>query len=390
MFDNATHFVFTLTDTVGGIEVADWSVTSAELGLKPASPFSIHKRTLRGGRQEGSSTLTVKSGHFSVTLVPTRGMGIYKASIGSIGYGWASPVDEIVNPAYVNLTGRGGLGWLEGFNEMLARCGFEWTGHPVTDEPIRYSLHGRAANTPASRVIVAIERAAPHRITVAGLIKEKAFKQADFETWAILSLLPGETRVSLADTLTNLCDYDRPYEIIYHTNFGQPLLEQNARFVGALKRVAPMALNDKEPASAYSRYLGPTRDYDEVVYVCEALADAAGTTAVALINATGSLGVMMSYPVAELPCFSLWKNTDTLRQGYVTGLEPGSNYPYRRPLEDKAGRLKTVPAGGSVAFHIDIDFLGDARAVAAAEARVAAIMAGRTTVVEDQPVFQPK
>ena len=31
--------------------------------------------------------------------------------------------------------------------------------HPVTDEPIRYTLHGRAGSTPASQVVVAIERA---------------------------------------------------------------------------------------------------------------------------------------------------------------------------------------------------------------------------------------
>ena len=35
-----------------------------------------------------------------------------------------------VNPAFIELNGRGGLGWLEGFNEMVTRCGYEWVGHP--------------------------------------------------------------------------------------------------------------------------------------------------------------------------------------------------------------------------------------------------------------------
>ena len=39
-------FIFTLTDTAGGIELADWAVTSAELGLNDGTPFEIVKRTL--------------------------------------------------------------------------------------------------------------------------------------------------------------------------------------------------------------------------------------------------------------------------------------------------------------------------------------------------------
>ena len=36
--------------------------------------------------------------------------------------------DGPVNPAFVNLSGLGGLGWLDGFDELLARCGLalEW------------------------------------------------------------------------------------------------------------------------------------------------------------------------------------------------------------------------------------------------------------------------
>ena len=38
--------------------------------------------------------------------------------------GWDSPVKEVVNPAFINLESRNGLGWLEGFNEMMVRCGY--------------------------------------------------------------------------------------------------------------------------------------------------------------------------------------------------------------------------------------------------------------------------
>jgi len=47
---------------------------------------------------------------------------------------------------------RGGLGWLEGFNEMVTRCGYEWVGHPGIDKGVMLPLHGLAANIPASKV----------------------------------------------------------------------------------------------------------------------------------------------------------------------------------------------------------------------------------------------
>ena len=65
---------------------------------------------------------------------------------------------------------RGGLGWLEGFNEWMVRCGLESNGHPGTDKFINnvgdeatmeLTLHGKIQNTPASEVEVVVDREAP-------------------------------------------------------------------------------------------------------------------------------------------------------------------------------------------------------------------------------------
>lgn len=73
--------------------------------------------------------LIVDNGVMKITLVPTRGMGIKEVKGADVRLGWDSPVKEVVNPAFIDLESRGGLGWLDGFNEMLVRCGYEWTGH---------------------------------------------------------------------------------------------------------------------------------------------------------------------------------------------------------------------------------------------------------------------
>ena len=98
-----------------------------------ASPWSVTREILKGGKQEGVELLTLDNGKLKITVIPTRGMGILDVKMKGIRLGWNSPVKEVVHPSYVNLESRGGLGWLEGFNEWMVRCGLEFAGHPGTD-----------------------------------------------------------------------------------------------------------------------------------------------------------------------------------------------------------------------------------------------------------------
>ena len=380
-------FHYCLTDVDENKEVDTWEISSEKLGMSAASHFRIKKRTLRGGKQEGSTIIEVEAGDLFISVVPTRGMGLHKARYKGVDLGWSSPVDEIVHPAFIHLGERSGLGWLDGFNELMVRCGFEWSGHACADETQQYSLHGRSGNTPASKVTVTIEREAPHRICIKGLLKEKTFKFSDFEIWTSLTITPGQAGFSIADTLENRSDYDRNYQIIYHTNFGKPLLETGSRFVAPLKRIAPFNERAKLGIPAWETYLGPTKGFDEEVFACELHSDASGKTIAALINSSGDLGVAMRYVANDLPAFSLWKNTDTERQGYVTGLEPGTNYPYPRTVEKAHGRLKTIKAGETLSFAIDFQVMTSGQEVKNVVAEIVQISNGRSPVVETEPVF---
>lgn len=51
---------------------------------------------------------------------------------------------------------------------MMVRCGYEWTGHPVTADGQIYTLHGKAGNTPASLVEVEVADSAPYEIRIRG------------------------------------------------------------------------------------------------------------------------------------------------------------------------------------------------------------------------------
>jgi hypothetical protein len=380
---NAKEFI--LTDVEKGIAKGDWSISSQDLGVKEHK-FTIQNTVLKGGKQDGTELLTIASDNLTIKLIPTRGLGILSVDGDDIRLGWDSPVDEVVNPKYINLESRGGLGWLDGFNELMVRCGFEWTGHAVQADGMIYTLHGRAQNTPVSRLIVNVLDKAPYTITVRGLIKENTFKKSNLETWVSLSYVPGSKDFIVHDVVTNKSDYTRDYQIIYHSNYGTPILEEGARFVAPVKEISPFNDYAKKGLKTWQTYLGPTKDFDEMVFNVYPYADEQGQTQVMVTNQAGDKGAGISFNTNQLPVFSLWKNTDTLKQGYVTGLEPGTSFAYPVTIEREQKRVRQLEPGQSAEFTLVYSLLSDKKAVEQYEAQIKSIQGDKETKVVEQPI----
>jgi uncharacterized protein DUF4432 len=364
----------------------NWQITSQELGLKIDTPFSVSLRTLHGGRQEGVTVVDIDTGAMKISVVPTRGMNVFEAVAGNVRLGWDSPVSELVNPAFIDLKGRGGLGWLEGFNEMVVRCGYEWVGHPGLDQGVMLSLHGLAANIPASKVVLSIDEQPPYTIRLKGELKEQAFKQVNFIIKAELSTEAGARFFSLHDTLTNRGDYPKEYQALYHSNFGPPLLEPGARFSAPVQLVSPFNEKAVLDLGDWQTYRAPTRDYDENVFNVVPYGDERGNTLAVLHNSGGNLGISLGFNIQQLPMFSLWKNTDTLGQGYVTGLEPGTSFSYNRSYQRALHLVPTIGPKEERHFDMTYTFLADKAAVDEALQQVQSIQHSRPTEIRKTPL----
>jgi hypothetical protein len=364
----------------------DSKITSEQLGLSLEKPFCVTVRNLHGGRQEGVCIVEIDNGAMKISVVPTRGMNVLEAVSGGIRVGWDSPVNEVVNPAFIELNGRGGVGWLEGFNELVTRCGYEWVGHPGMDQGVMLPLHGLAANIPASKVVLSIDERPPYTIRLKGELKEQAFKKVNFIIETELRTEAGAQYFSLHDTLINKGDYPKEYQALYHANFGPPLLDKGARFSAPVEQVSPFNEKAMADLADWQTYRGPTRDYDETVYNVVPYGDEQGNTLAVLHNAAGNLGVSVGFNIQQLPVFSLWKNTDTPIQGYVTGLEPGTSFAYNRSYQRALNRVPTI--GPKEQRHFDLTFtlLPDQPAVEKALQQVQSILHDRPTEVRNTPL----
>lgn len=393
----ADPFEQVLTSTEQNLLLDRYELLPEQLDFPTREGWSVRKYTLHGGKQEGVDVIVVDNGQLSARICPTRGMGILEVRMGEIRLGWDSPVKEIVHPRHIHLQSRGGLGWLEGFNEWMVRCGLEWAGHPGTDTFINnvgaeaemeLTLHGKIANIPASEVIVSVDREPPHRIRIRGRVEERMFYGPKLELWTEFSTEPGSSAFRLEDRLTNRGGHEQEFQVIYHANYGMPLLEEGARFHGAIRRVAPLNEHAAQGMEHFEEYGAPQKGYIEKVYCLWPLGDEKGWTSLVLRNRAGDKGVAMSFPVTQLPYVTLWKNLADPREGYVTGLEPGTGFPYNRSVEREFERVPTLSPGQTRTFRIDFEILENEEAVEQGKERVRSIQGGHSLHREMTPANQ--
>ena len=386
---------WTLTDVSQRVYVDRLDLNPSAVAVPAEAAWSIRKRSLRGGLCDGVDLIEVDNGALSFTLVPTRGMGLWKGAYRGVGLGWQAPVAGPVNPWFVNPLDQGGLGWLKGFDECIVRCGLSSNGPPCTDvvpdnngNPAKVSLtlHGRIANLPANRVEIQIKPGPPTELTVIGVVDESMLFCPQLRLVTRISTVVGSNRVAITDRIINLREVPDEVELLYHCNFGAPILEAGARLVAPSLEVAPRDARAAEGIGSYVTYPGPTPGFVEQCYWHDLAAAADGMTLAMLRNAEGDQGVVMRYRKDQLPAFAQWKNTVGEREGYVTGLEPGINFPNPKTFEREQGRVARLQPGASYSSDLVMEVHDRADGVAGVEAEVKALLQGRAPVVHPRPI----
>lgn len=370
------------------IDVGNLSLNAELMGLPKDVPIHVQQTCLMGGKQTGSRLITLTIGDSVVRVVPTRGMAVLDVVRNGVRFGWDSPVKEVVHPSFVNQEASGGLGWLDGFNEMIVRCGYQWAGHPGQDGDEFLTLHGRIQNTPADEVILEVEQVPPYRVTLRGRVDEKRFKFTNFELQTALSLTPDEPYLLVEDTLTNKGSYPREYQAIYHNNFAQPILDDGAQLHVPMAELSPF--NDYAAGGLpdWNQMPAPTKDFDEMVFNIRPISDENGFSHALLHNANASCGIEVSYQTDTLPVLTIWKNTDTLEQGYVVGIEPGTSFAYNRAYQRELGLVPTIAAGASKHFVVRFGLLTDGDQVQASVANIDQLQGTQTPQILSTPLVR--
>ncbi len=345
-----------------------------------AGRLAVRSRRLVGGRRQGVLLVELIAGDTRVFILPDRGLGIWKMICGGVELGWQSPVAGPVHPALVPLGEPSGLGWLDGFDELVARCGLVSNGAPDFDTSGRlvHGLHGRIANLPAHELTVTLDEEAG-TITLTGAVDETRFLIHAMRMETSLVLSADRPRIAWTDTVTNLSARPASMQLLYHVNLGPPLLAAGAEVVAAIDELAPRDATAAADVATWNRYDAPRAGRGEDVHFARIRPDAAGIASALLVAPDGTQAAGLSWRAASLPCFALWKNQGSLADGYVTGLEPATNYPNPRSFEEAQGRVVPLGPGESVRFDLALEHLAGERLAATRQA-IAALAAAPPTI----------
>lgn len=376
---------WTLIDASNDTHLESLQVNGDEIG-GAACGCGFKLRTLRGGLREGLRLLEIDSGALRVAVLPDRGMSIWKMWHGETEIGWTSPIRGPVHPQFVDVGESSGLGFLDGFDEMLVRCGLVSNGAPEFDDMgrVRYPLHGRIANLPAHKVEISIDTSTG-AIEVTGVVDECRFHFDKLRLTSTLRLMPGETGITIHDDVENLSGNPGETQMLYHINFGAPIHAPGAEIVAPVKELVPRNAHAAAEIDSWNHFGPAEAGSEERVFFFSLVADDGGRTQTLLKSADASCGVCVGFNLTQLPHFSLWKNTPPLEDGYVTGLEPGTNFPNPRSFEGERGRAIKLASGERVQYDLTVQFLPTSEQVASTEQSIRLLQEAQPPTVYREP-----
>ncbi len=276
------------------------------------------------------------------------------AEFGGVPLSWLSP-NGVVHPAYFDDRGTGWLRTAAG--GLLMTCGLSQVGAPGVEAGEELGLHGRAHHTPARQVCAEGHWEGDEYITVVqGKIEETSIFGWNLRLTRQIQSQLGKNQIVIRDIVENAGFEPAPHMLLYHFNFGFPLLDPQTEILfpegNVNPREAALPLEDVEV------WQSPQAGYLERVYYHENLsAGADGLSAVTLRNphfplVDGPLTVRLAWDARSLPVLVQWKMPG--EGTHVLGIEPANCHVEGRAAERERGTLVLLKPGQTVEYHLEL------------------------------------
>ena len=263
-----------------------------------------------------------------------------------------------------------GLEWLYSFaGGLLTTCGLTHIGGPESDEFGERGLHGRISNLPA-RVESIIQPDLSGRrlqMSLTAVVKESRVFGPNLELRRTISSVLGEPAVRIHDIVTNLGNTPAPHMILYHCNYGWPLVDEGTQIVCKGKWASRgldmdnAVFNSRRDFRKCSRWLESHRGGGEGCAFIDVTADKKGTCTVGLHNRRLGLALVLKYNKKQLPWLSNWQHWGPGE--YVTALEPGTNPPIGQGKARAQKTLIHIGPGKSRTYDLEMTVLTDRKQI---------------------------
>jgi galactose mutarotase-like enzyme len=327
----------------------------------PAQVGGIETAVLDNGTARGTRIAWINTGTgLRYKVVLDRAMDIVDAFYNQHSLAWLSHLGITSPQPFSNK----GIDWLRTFaGGLLTTCGLSHVGGPESDSYGERGLHGLISNIPAE--IESISQPDPVAgkldMRITGRIKQSQPLGDRLELKRTISGKLGQATIRITDEVVNRGNTTAPHMLLYHFNFGWPLVDEGtdiiwqgkwqARYDGKPNklfsegnnfRTCPAPLEEHSGGGEEAAFISPNTDE-------------AGKWTCGLHNRQLGIALAMRFDKKQLPWLTNWQHWG--KGEYVTGLEPGTNPPIGQAKAREQKALIYLEPGESRTYDLEIHLL---------------------------------
>jgi len=322
--------------------------------------FTARRIQFQDGMSRGVNAIELKNqtGLYA-TCIEDQCLNLFDFSYRGVNFAFQSKNGLVSNQFFNGGAQEFGYYWPAG---MLYTCGLTSTGPGcLMEDGIFHPDHGRIGMMPAFDL--SLERG-EEGVTLCGTVRDALLAGHHMELHRRLFFPRNGREITIEDTVYNLEPQEAEIMILYHFNFGYPLLSPASRVI-------------KSKGEGYDKYSDrplpedcflcrePEDTKEEELYCHTTVSDENGYAYAALINDELSLGAYVKYKTDTLPLLLHWKNMCT--HDYALGLEPSNSHIMGRDKERKNGTLPRLPGYGAITYRVALGVLDGKEEISAFE-----------------------
>lgn len=293
-------------------------------------------------------------------LVLDRAMDIASASFGAHALSWISQVG-ITPPSPFTSEG---LDWLRTFGGgLVTTCGLSHVGGPEEDEQGKRGLHGSISNLPAE--ICSVKQPdlgnGDLDMHISGIIRESSVFGPHLVLKRTISGTLGKPYLKIRDEVTNDSNLAAPHMLLYHVNFGWPLIDEGSQIIWSGKWESRdgdpenRIFNEKNDFKSCPPPLKAHAGFGEDVAFIQPEPESDGLCRAGIYNPDLGFALRMSFSKNQLPWLINWQHWG--ENEYVTALEPGTHPPIGQQQARKDGSLIMLKPGEKRQYELQFEII---------------------------------
>jgi hypothetical protein len=319
------------------------------------------------GWAKGVQAIDVDNGTgLQFTVLVDRGFDIGRLSFRGTPLTFMSGIG-VASPQYYNERGEE---WLRTFGGgFLTTCGFDQVGEPCELDRIPFGLHGRYSALP-SELIEADGAWVDNRyvMTLRGRVRQARHQGENFESIRQITCVLGENRFRIEDSIRNLGNRREPLMLLYHLNFGYPLLNPSSEIVLPSKKIEGWDAESHARIDEHLRIDLPTDDARHRTYLHTLHTEKDGSTGLMVCDHrdTPKVAIVVYYDARLLHTLGQWKYLRS--RDYIMALEPCNNRIMGVAYEHDNGSLRYIEPDECVKSWLEVQILTEPSEIASQKA----------------------